>query len=719
MKASLLLFVVVFLISCQDSANEKTNYRSWEHYGGSPEMIRYSSLNEVDTSNVQSLKPVWTYHSGDADTSAFSQIQCNPIVIGTTVFGINPKMKLFALNAVTGHELWVFDPLEKQMIENPGSFHNMINGRGLAYWSDNSGDNRIFFNAGSNTYCINADNGKPVLSFGINGCISLNEDLGGNYTDYFVVATSPGIVYKNLLIIGTRVGESPPAAPGHIRAYDVKSGNLVWRFHTIPKPGEFGYETWEDPSAYLHTGGANAWSGFSLDEKRGYLFVPLGSASYDFYGGKRKGQNLFANCLVALDAATGTRIWHYQTIHHDVWDKDLPTPPALVTINQNGKKIDAIAQPTKSGYLFVLDRETGKPLFPVEEIPVDTFPALSGEKLWPSQPVPVIPAPFARQTLTDEDINPYVSAREQESLRATFSNHRKGNPFLPPGLHSSVIFPGYDGGAEWGGPAYDPESGFIYINSNEMAWIMTMVENDLPKIIEDSYPVAGEKLYQAYCSSCHKKDRQGAGNVPTLVGLESKYSQQEVVGIISSGRNMMPSFNRLSDEEKNVVAYFIRNELLPEKIYRSVPNKKDTIHHVPYYMDGYNKFLTEDRLPAIGPPWGTMNAIDLNTGKYVWKIPFGDEPLLAQQGITGTGAENYGGPVVTAGGLVFIAAAKDGYFRAYNKYTGAEVWKYKLPAPGFATPAVYEVSGKQFVLIACGGGKLGTRSSDVYLAFSI
>lgn len=711
--------MVSCLFSCTNDNLRLEKYSTWSHYGGSPEMIRYSSLTEIDTSNVQNLQPLWAYTSGDADTAAFSQIQCNPIIVENTVYGVNPKMKLFAISAEMGEEKWVFDPLENQMIENPGSFHNMINSRGVAHWSDGKGDNRIFFNAGSNTFCLNTKNGKPIPSFGKGGYISLNEDLGGDFSEYFVVATSPGIIYKNLFIVGTRVDESPPAAPGHIRAYDVKTGSLVWRFHTIPKPGEAGYETWEDPEAYKYTGGANAWSGFSLDEKRGVLYVPLGSASYDFYGGKRKGQNLFANCLVALDAATGNRIWHYQTVHHDVWDKDLPTPPALVTITRNGLKTDAVAQPTKSGYLFVLDRETGKPLYEVEEIQVDTDSKLVGEKLWPTQPIPKNPKPFARQNLSANDINPFVSTEEQNLLRNQLTEYRKGSPFLPPGQHSSVIFPGYDGGAEWGGPAYDPVTGIIYINSNEMAWIMTMVENDLPKIIEDPYPIAGQKLYNRHCLSCHRTDRMGAGNVPTLVGIDSKYSQEEVVGIISSGRNMMPSFNRLSEEEKNVLGYYIRNELFPERIFTSIPSKEDTIHHVPYYMDGYNKFLTEDRLPAISPPWGTMNAIDLNTGEFVWKIPFGNEPLLAEKGITGTGAENYGGPVVTAGGLVFIAASKDGYFRAFNKYSGEELWKYKLPAPGFATPAIYEINGKQFVLIACGGGKLGTRSGSKYLAFGL
>jgi quinoprotein glucose dehydrogenase len=682
-------------------------------------MIRYSSLNEVDTSNVQTLAPIWTYNSGDTDTASYSQIQCNPLVINNVLYGVNPRMKLFALDAESGEELWVFDPLKNTMIDRPGYFHGMVNSRGLAYWSDGKGDKRIFFNAGANIVCIDAQKGTLISSFGNEGMVALHENLGKDYAQYLVIATSPGIVFQNLLIIGTRVNERPPAAPGHIRAYDVKTGEMVWRFHTIPQPGEEGYETWDDPEAYTHIGGANAWSGFSLDVERELLFVPLGSASYDFYGGKRTGQNLFANCLVALEARTGKKVWHYQTIHHDVWDKDLPTPPALVTLDHKGRKIDAVAQPTKNGYLFVLNRETGEPIYEVEEINVDSASTLPGEKLWPTQPIPTIPKPYARQSLSEEDINPYITLEEQSTLRKEFSSYRKGNPYLPPGLRTSVIFPGFDGGAEWGGPAYDPETGFIYINTNEMAWIMTMLENDLPKKIMAPYPEAGKALYSRHCSSCHRTDKAGASNVPTLIGIESKYSQQDLIGIIGSGRNMMPAFKMLSEEEKEIISYYLRNELFPDRTYTSIPTKEDTIHHVSFVMDGYRKFLTEEGLPGISPPWGTMNAIDLNTGESVWKIPFGNEPALEEKGITGTGAENYGGPVVTAGGLVFIAAAKDGYFRAYNKFIGQELWKYKLPAPGFATPAIYEIEGRQYIVIACGGGKLRTVSSDQYVAFAL
>jgi len=394
----LIVFFMIGLItaSCDQRAKE---YTTWNTYNGSKEGMKYSSLTQVDTSNVRQLQVAWTYNTGDADDKG-SQIQCNPIVVDGTLYGVGPQMKLFAIDALTGKEKWVFDVNKiNDHDKNSLSNHVMINSRGVAYWTDGKDDKRIFFTAGSNTFAIDAVTGKPIPTFGNEGSIDLHDDLGREVKDLYVVSTSPGIIYKNLIILGTRVDEAPPAAPGHIRAYDVVTGKLQWIFHTIPQPGEFGYETWEDKEAWKHIGAANTWSGFSLDEERGILFAPTGSAAYDFYGGKRKGSNLFANCLLALDAATGKRLWHFQFMHHDLWDKDLPTPPALITLTRDGKKVDAVAQTTKNGMVYVFERETGKPLFDIDEVPVDTVSELIGEKVWPTHPVPKKPAPFVRQTL--------------------------------------------------------------------------------------------------------------------------------------------------------------------------------------------------------------------------------------------------------------------------------------------------------------------------------
>lgn len=710
--------IALFLISCGLPSKE---YKTWEVYNGTKEGMKYSSITQIDTSNVDQLHVAWTYHTGDADTLHGSQIQCNPIMVDGVMYGVGPQMKLFAIDALTGKEKWIFDANAKTEFDNNrSSFHNMINSRGVAYWTDGKNDKRIFFTAGSNTFAIDATTGKPIRTFGNSGSIDLHDDLGRDVKDLFVVNTSPGLIYKDLIILGTRVDEAPPAAPGHIRAYDVRSGKLKWIFHTIPQPGEFGYETWEDKNAWKHIGGANTWSGFSLDEARGILYAPTGSAAYDFYGGNRKGSNLFANCLLALDAATGKYIWHFQFMHHDVWDKDLPTPPALVTLTREGKQIDAVAQTTKNGMVYVFDRETGKPLFDIKEIPVDTVSDLVGEKLWPTQPVPQKPAPFVRQTLTVKDINPYLSDSIKAQLIRDLKSFRHGNMFLPPGTVPSIVFPGYDGGGEWGGPAVDPQTGILYVNANEMAWIMQMNENKMEQPKKESWLQAGVRLYTQNCMACHGEDRKGTGNNPSLINIQSKYNQKEFIGLVNTGRRMMPAFQKLIDEDKNAIASYIMDIKADQrKEYTSSQKSVDSAIYLPYRMKGYTKFLSPDGYPAISPPWGTLNAINLNTGEFAWKVVLGEYEELKAKGIPPRGTENYGGPVVTAGGLVFIGASRDGKFRAFNKASGKLLWEYALPAPAFATPAIYELNGKQYIVIACGGGKLKTKSGDAYVAFAL
>ncbi len=684
-------------------------------------MIRYSSLSQVDTNNVTQLQVAWTYNSGDADTIHNSQMQCNPLVINGILYGVNPQMKLFAIDAATGKQHWVFDANSKTDFDSDRtSFHIMINSRGITYWTDGKNDKRIFFTAGSQTYAIDAATGKPIPSFGNNGSIDLHDGLGRDVKNLFVVNSSPGIVYKDLLILGTRVDEAPPAAPGHVRAYDVRTGKQQWIFHTIPQPGEFGYDTWEDPDAWKYIGAANAWSGFSLDEQRGIVFVSTGSAAYDFYGGKRKGSNLFANCLLALDAATGKRIWHFQFVHHDLWDMDLPSPPALISINQNGKQIDAVAQTTKTGMVYVFERASGKPVFEIEEVPMDTVSELEGEKVWPTQPIPKKPAPFVRQTLTLNDINPHLPDSSIAKLKAELESYRFGNMFIPPGKHTSIVLPGYGGGAEWGGPAFDPQTGILYVNANEQACLMEMLDNKKEAPKKETNLQAGQRLYNQNCMSCHGTDRKGTGNYPALTEIHQKYTPTDFLALLSSGRRMMPAFNQLSAEEKNAIASFILNQKEEQhKPFVAAQKEANENDFMPYKLKGYTRFKSQEGYPGIAPPWGTLNAIDLNSGELLWQTPLGEYEELKAKGIPPTGTENFGGPVVTAGGLVFIAAARDGKFRAFNKRTGEIVWEYTLPAPGFATPSIYELKGKQYIVIACGGGKLGTKSSDAYVAFAL
>ncbi|MBS1529126.1 MAG: PQQ-binding-like beta-propeller repeat protein [Bacteroidetes bacterium] len=706
---------IAFLFSsCKDNSS---GYTTWRVTGGSKMAQHYSSLTQIDSSNVNQLEVAWEYHSGDADTASHSQLQCSPIMVDGVVYGTTPKLRLFAVDAATGKQKWIFDPKG-----NANKFFwNFImnNNRGVTYWEDGD-DKRILYCAGSNIYELNAADGKPVATFGNDGKVDLHNDLGLDASKMYVTATSPGIIYKDLYIIGSRVNETADAAPGHIRAYDVRTGKLRWIFHTIPHPGEYGYDTWPDTAAYRHIGSANSWAGFSMDEKHGVLFAPTGSAVYDFYGGKRLGKDLFANCVLAIDAETGKLKWHYQVIHHDMWDKDLPTAPVLVTIKKDGKDIDAVAQPTKHGFIFVLDRETGKPLFPVKETPVPTSPALPGEQPWPTQPIPELPVPYARQTLTDKDINPYLPDSSKTEVLNRLKTYRYGNMFLPPGKQPSVILPGFDGGAEWGGPAYDPSTGIMYINANEMAWVMTITDTKTNAPGNETFIQAGQRLFTNNCMSCHGADRKGTGNNPSLINIQAKYKNNQIDTLLQTGRRMMPSFKQFTPQERQAIISFVANDqklgaakfIAPKQVH-------DPYLDIPYEMAGYNKFLSKEGYPAISPPYGTLNAVNLSTGKMVWRIPLGNYDKMNPDKANPTGTENYGGPAVTAGGVLFIGASQDGKMRAFNKRTGKLLWEYKLPAPGFATPAVYEANGREYLVIACGGGKLGTKSGDSYVAFAL
>ncbi|HXB07216.1 MAG TPA: PQQ-binding-like beta-propeller repeat protein, partial [Puia sp.] len=690
---------------------------SWAVYGGSRDAIHYSSLSQIDTGNVGQLQKVWEYHTGDGDS--LSQIQVNSLIIDGVLYGVSPKLKLFALEAATGKMRWVFDPAAPVNGDTPKIAINAC--RGVAYYAGDGGgaragaggagdrkDARLFYGAGSWLYCVDAGTGRPAAGFGDSGRIDLHHDLGRDVHDLYVTATTPGVVYRDMIIIGDRVAEEAAAAPGHIRAYDVHTGKLRWIFHTIPYPGEPGYESWEDTAAYKHIGGANAWSGFSLDEERGMLFAPVGSASFDFYGGRRAGNDLYANCVLALDANTGKRLWHFQTVHHDIWDRDPPTPPVLVTVLRDGKPVPAVAQVTKSGFVFLLDRLTGAPLSPVEERPVPPDSALPGEKLSPTQPMPTGMPVFSRQSLTEAELNSLVPDSSLAELKKRLAGYKSGRLFIPPSRQGTVIFPGFDGGAEWGGPAYDPGTGLLYVNANEMPWVLTMVDAKKANAGSVTVGQAAKALYATNCMVCHGASRQGGGNFPTLIGMNKKYTTEQFVSLIADGRRMMPAFKQLSDDEKKALAVFVLDqgaELGKKFVNKSAGRAIDPYFTLPYAATGYNKFLTKEGYPAVAPPWGTLTAMDLSKGVIVWRDTLGDYPEFKARGIH-TGTENYGGAVVTAGGVLFIAAASDAKLRAYNKRTGQLLWEGDLPAAGFATPSVYAADGREFVVIACGGGKL-------------
>ncbi len=717
MKQAQLLIIccAMFMAACQQEPPTNT---TWAQYKGGDEANQYSSLAQIDTTNVTSLQVAWTYRTGDADTANHSQIQCNPIVVDGVLYGTTPQLKLFALNAKTGKELWVFNPLDS-LPAAKFIFFILNNSRGVAHWTDGNGDSRIFYTAGSDLYCINAKTGKPVADFGLNGLLDLHEGLDRpNIQDLFITATTPGIIFNDLIIMGSRVDEGPDAAPGHIRAFDVRTGQRRWIFHTVPHPGEPGFETWDDPEAYQFIGGANAWSGFSLDKKRGIVFAVTGSASYDWYGGKRLGDNLYANSILALNAATGKLRWHFQAIHHDVWDRDFSSPPALVSFKKDGKMVEACALTTKNGYVYLFERETGKPIYPIEERPVPKQSDLVAERLSPTQPYPTRPAPFVRQLMTEADINPLLTPASQEEVRQRLRSYKNDHTYNPPSLQGTVVLPGLDGGGEWGGPSFDPTTGMLYVNANEMAWVIRSIELEKEPQGPQTLAQAGEHFYKANCMTCHGPDRKGSGNNPTLVGMDKKYSPTSLDTLLLSGRRMMPAFKQLGEAERSAIAAFVLD--LPKEKSKPYtgPKPAPSRTKVPYAIAGYDKFLSKEGLPALSPPWGTLNALDLNTGEWAWKITLGSDPAFPNT-TEPTGTENYGGSVVTAGSLLFIAATKDGMFRAFHKRTGALLWETKLPNAAFATPAVYELEGRQYVVIACGGGKLRTQSGDSYVAFAL
>jgi quinoprotein glucose dehydrogenase len=595
--------------------------REWRHYGGDAACNRYSLLDQVNVRNVQKLRVAWTYNTGDKMDRPRTTIECTPIVVDGVMYVTTPLLKVRALDAASGRLLWNFDPFsEIGKFENPGAESIRGVNRGVTYWREGK-DKRIFSTAGPYLICLDANTGKLIPTFGEKGTVDLTKGLGRDVSGLLYDVTSPGVIYKNLIILGSEVDEGPDsAAPGHVRAFDVRTGRQAWIFHTIPQPGEFGHELWEGDS-WKTTGGVNDWGGLSVDEKRGWVFLALGSAAFDFYGGQRPGPNLFANSVVALEARTGRRIWHYQIVHHDLWDRDLPCPPNLITVEHQGRKVDAVAQVTKFSLIFLLDRETGKPLFPVEERPVPASD-VPGENAWPTQPFPLKPPPLTRMVFTQDEIT-NISPQAHAYVLEKFRKLRSGNTWTPPSLQGTIVFPGLDGGTNWGGGSFDPASGWFYLNTHDEPWLLALVTA-----------------------------KAGAG-----------YS---------------------------------------------------------YNHAGYVRFLDPQGYAAIKPPWGQLAAVDLSKGEIVWQVPLGEYKELTARGVPPTGTQNIGGSLVTAGGLVFIGATQDEKFRAFDKANGKVLWEAQLPAGGYASPCSYEVKGKQYVVIAAGGGgKPRTKAGDAYVAFAL
>src|SRR6266545_1472242 len=691
---------IALLLLAAGCATQEPN-TDWRVTGGDPGNTRFSPLDQINTTNVAQLRVAWVYHTGDLPPDGHGEIQATPIVVDGVLYATTPKVAVIALRADAGTLLWRFDAFPNR----PTQPH--VN-RGVVYWADEGGhDRRIFFAVDRRLYALDARTGEPVRSFGDSGWVDLGEGLGWDVGRTYLVSTSPGVVYKDLIVWGTRVGEAEGSAPGHIRGYDARTGKIRWTFHTIPWPGEFGYDTWP-PEAFKSAGGANSWAGMTVDTARGVVYIPTGSATPDFYGGDRAGADLFANSLVALDAATGKRLWHFQTVHHDLWDRDLPAAPNFVTVTRGGARVDAFAQITKSGFVFLFDRQSGKPLFEVEERVVPASD-LHGEHAWRTQPFPLKPAPFARQTISEADVT--------ASERRRFRSLRHNGLFTPPSRPGSVVLPGFDGGGEWGGAAVDPETATLYVNASDVPWIAAMREvARLPP--STGAPRDGATVYAAACAACHGANRRGRDRAPSLIGLAERLSKEEVRRTIDWGRGFMPSFASLPAVEKRALVQSLGYELAASDTGGWAPPPQRTTT-APYEFAGYERWRDSSGFPAIKPPWGTLSAIDLNTGEYRWRIPLGEFPALTARGIPVTGTEQYGGPIVTRGGLVFIAATQEGKIRAFDKSSGGLLWEALLPAPGYATPSTFTVHGNQFVVVAAGGGKLGAKSSDAYVAFSL
>lgn len=666
----------------------ETTQANWDTYLGGIERNLYSPLQQIHKGNAAQLEVAWTYDTGEKN-----EYQANNLIVDGILYSPSPSRRLIALDAATGKELWIWDPEKDQGVKGRSRQ------RGLVFWKSKDGsEKRIFTGITDQLFALDPATGKVIESFGNKGSVELGTGLN-----------TPGVLFGDLLILGGKGGK------GAVRALDVRTGDEKWIFHLIPRPGEVGHDTWP-PEAWQTATGVMPWCGQSLDAKRGIVYVATKTAEPDFYGGFRHGMNLFANCLVALDARTGKRLWHYQIVHHDLLDKDLPCPPILLTVTHDGKKVDAVAQGTKHGQLFVFNRVTGEPLWPIEERPVPQS-NLRGEMAWPTQPFPTRPAPLMRQRYTEEDASNISPETYQMTLDRIKASPNFG-PFPAPDLKETIMFPGFDGGMEWGGGAADPD-GIYYANVNEMPWLVQMIET---RHADGTPLIPAEKDYMIYCAPCHGLDRQGnlAAGFPSLIDVAKRKSHAEIEQVTRVGGGRMPGFPHFSDDRRAAILDYVLNgpKYFANRDEGQARNASED-RSPPYAFAGFRRWLDKDGYPAIKPPWGTLNAVDLNTGELKWKVVLGEYPELTAKGIPPTGTENYGGPVVTAGGVIFIGATADETFRVFDKDTGKILYQARLPFSGNATPSTYMVDGRQFVVISAGGGKSGRPRGGSIVAFAL
>ncbi|MFM1941606.1 MAG: hypothetical protein RI897_588 [Verrucomicrobiota bacterium] len=659
---------------------EAGDFKGWNRSHGDDACSRYSSLGQIHRGNVKQLGVAWTYRSGDGE----GNIQCNPIVVKGLLVTPTPGDCVVAVDGSTGEERWRFKPDLRG--ESAGLADDPAR-RGLVYWPGEVGHTgRLLFGAGRWVFAIDAEDGRPIQEFGENGRVRLP-----------TAATVSGAVYRHVFVI--------PGFERDVFGYDVRTGELIWRFHTIPQAGEFGADTWLGPEQ-----GANCWGGMAMDADRGLAYVTTGSPKPDFLGMGHVGRNLFANCIVALDALTGERRWHFQEVRHDIWDWDIPSPPVLATVEREGRRVDVVAAVSKLGNTLVLDRMTGKPLFPfrLRKAPASL---IADESTWPYQPDLEVPAPLVRQVFDLEDVTQRTEVATEWVMKVVgranlgwFQPFEAGRP--------TVIFNEH-GGAEWTGAALDPQKGRLYVNLNEIPWYITVFRDDEKPYDAHEPLTQGGDLFQKNCAVCHGVDRRGMNHAPPLVGVRHRKKYEEVLVQMEHGKGGMPSFAHLTGGEKQALADFLFLRDRPDAVLAGGEAGRWT-------FGGWVKLLDDEGYPGCTPPWGALACLDLNSGKLVWKVPLGEYPELTELGMPLTGTENFGGASVTAGGLVFVSGTRDKRIRAFDAENGEELWSHDLPWHGTAPPTVYEIGGVEYVVVpATGGGKLGGETGDAWVAFAL
>ena len=656
-------------------------FLTWHRSHGDNGGMRYSALDQINRQNVTQLQQAWIYHSGDGSNN----LQCNPIIVRETMIAPTPGKFMVGINAENGKELWRFKP------EGRPAF------RGLIYWPGNgTAKERVLFCAGKYLFALDPQTGEVLPDFGEGG----HALLPGRTQGGFGAATAGPAIFQQIIVV--------PGFEKDVWGFDVVSGKHLWTFHTVPHPGEFGYDTWNHTEEYA----ANCWTGMAMDDVRGIAYISTGGAKPNFIGVEHLGDNLFANCLIALDARNGKRLWHFQEIPHDLWDRDISAPPTLATITRDGKRVDVVAVTTKNADTLLLDRVSGKPIFPyrMRRAPTSDLP---GEVTAPYQPDLELPQRFGKMEFTAADLTDRTP-EAAEFARAQFKSVTTGF-FRPASLGRPNLYWGMDGGAEWSGACVDPNDGRMYVSANNLGWMISIFRDDDPPDDPKAPKTHGRLVYEAACAQCHGLNKMGIGVAPPLRGLRFRLTEAEIMRQVRTGTNGMTAFPTMSEGDLKAVTDYLmlkENGVAPPTVRSERPR---------YSFTGYPRFLDNEGYPASKPPWGTLNCLDLNTGKLVWTVPLGEYSALTAQGVPKTGTENYGGAIVTAGGLLFCSGTRDCRIRAFDKDTGAELWSGSLPWVGSAPPATYSIKGRQYVVIASTGNKLGKQNEygDAWVAFAL